>query len=47
MDAAEAAAASVSPRRIVVRSVGTAGAGIVGALRHALPLPEEYLAACV
>jgi len=47
MGGAEAAAASAGPRRIVVRSVGTAGAGIVGALRHALRLPEEYLAACV
>jgi hypothetical protein len=33
--------------RIVIRSVGTANAGIVGALHKALPFPEERLAACV
>lgn len=33
--------------RIVIRSVGVAGAGIVGALRQALPFTEERLAACV
>jgi len=47
MSAADAAASSACARRIVVRSVGTASAGIVGALRHALPFPEEHLAACV
>lgn len=33
--------------RIVVRSIGTASAGIVGALRQALPFSEERLAACL
>ena len=39
--------ASASPRRIVVRSVGTARAGIVGRRTTHLPFPEERLAACV
>jgi hypothetical protein len=47
MSGAEAVASSACTRRIVVRSVGTARAGIVGALHHALPFPEERLAACV
>ena len=33
--------------RIVIRSVGTAQAGIVGALHKALPFTEERLAACI
>ena len=34
-------------RRVVIRSVGTAAAGVVGALRQALPFAEERLAACI
>ena len=33
--------------RVVIRSVGSANAGIVGALHKALPFTEERLAACV
>lgn len=45
---AVAAAGCDAPQgRVVVRSIGTADAGIVGALRQALPLAEERLAACL
>ena len=33
--------------RVMIRSVGTAAAGVVGALRQALPFSEERLAACI
>lgn len=33
--------------RVIIRSVGSANAGIVGALHKALPFTEERLAACV
>jgi hypothetical protein len=38
---------SVRGTRVVIRSVGTATAGIVGALRRVLPFSEEHLAACL
>ena len=40
--------AASQPRcRVVIRSVGTAAAGVVSALRQALPFSEERLAACI
>lgn len=38
---------SAQTRRVVIRSVGTAAAGVVSALRQALPFSEERLAACI
>src|SRR5574338_956816 len=47
LPAGDQSGAAEAGARIVIRSVGTANAGIVGALHKALPFTEERLAACI
>lgn len=47
LPAGDQSGAAEAGARIVIRSVGTASAGIVGALHKALPFTEERLAACI